>query len=61
MESYVSVIVLCEVLLTLFCVWGFLHEDKLRRWERAFFRAVIWTLWERFAAPVIVKLQEREG
>lgn len=61
METYVAIIILCEVLLMLAAVWGFLHEDKLRRWERAFFRAVIWTLWERFAAPVIVKLQEREG
>lgn len=61
METYVAIIILCEVLLMLAVVWGFLHEDKLRRWERAFFRAVIWTLWERFAEPVIVKLQEREG
>ena len=61
METYVAIIILCEVLLMLAVVWGFLHEDKLRRWERAFFRAVIWELWERFAAPVILKLQEREG
>ena len=61
METDVAIIILCEVLLMLAAVWGFLHEDKLRRWERAFFRAVIWELWERFDAPVIVKMQKREG
>lgn len=47
METYVSVVVLLEAIAVLFCVWGMLHENKLVKYEHAFAKAVIWTLWEK--------------
>ena len=46
-ETKLAVIVLLEVLATLVTVWGFLHEAFLIRVERAFVKALGWTLWER--------------
>ena len=34
METSVAIIILCEVLFTLFAVWGFLHEQTLVALER---------------------------
>lgn len=47
METYVAVIILCEVLAVIGTVYGFLHEDKLIRFERALFGAVIRTIAEK--------------
>lgn len=47
METWVAVVILCEVILTLLCVFGMIHEEKIVRVEHAFVKAVIWTLWEK--------------
>jgi len=47
LETHVAIIILCEAIAIVLCVWGLLHEEKLIRIERAFFGAVLWTLWER--------------
>lgn len=47
METGVAVVILCEALAIIACVYGFKHEDKLIRIEHAFIKAVIWTLWEK--------------
>lgn len=33
METWLAVVILCEVLCTLFILWGFMHEDKLIQFE----------------------------
>ena len=47
METWVAVIIFCEVLAVLGAVYGFLYEDKLIRFEHAFFGAVVWTIREK--------------
>jgi len=61
LETHVAIIILCEAIAIVLCVWGLLHEEKVIRFERAFFGAVLWTLWERFAVPVIIRIQKKEG
>ena len=39
MDTALSVIILCELMLTLFVVWGFLHEKSFVRLEHAIARA----------------------
>ena len=39
MDTALSVMILCEVMLTLFVVWGFLHEKSFVRLEHAIARA----------------------
>ena len=39
MDTALSIMVLCEVLITLFVVWGFLHERSFVRLEHAIARA----------------------
>ena len=52
METFVAIIILCEVLITLACVFGMIHEDKIVRIEHAFVKAITWHLLE--------KMQHRE-
>ncbi len=40
MDTALSVMILCEVMVTLFVVWGFLHEQSFVRFEHAIARAV---------------------
>lgn len=40
MNTTLSVMILCEVMLTLFVVWGLLHEQSFVRVEHAVVRAV---------------------
>ncbi len=40
METFVAIIILCEVLLTLFGVWGFLHEQTLVALEHNIVRLI---------------------
>ena len=40
MDTALSIMILCEVLVTLFLVWGFLHEQSFVRFEHAVARIV---------------------
>lgn len=48
MEHWIAAVILLEAAVMIFAVLGFIYEDKLRRFERALFGAVLWTLAERF-------------
>lgn len=39
-ETWLACIIIIEVLLTLFCVWGILHEDTLVRFEHRTYRKI---------------------
>lgn len=47
METWIAVVIVCEAILIVACVLGFLHEDKIIRLEHAFVKSVVWTLWEK--------------
>lgn len=47
METWIALVIVCEAILIVACVFGFLHEDKIIRIEHAFVKAVVWTLWEK--------------
>ena len=62
MDTALSVIILCEVLVTLFVVWGFLHEQSFVRFEHAIARAVagkVRALRRRRAAAAHRKVNRR--
>ena len=53
MDTALSVMILCEVMLTLFVVWGLLHEKNFIRVEHAIARAAgrkLRAIRRRFAA-----------
>ena len=38
MDTALSIIILCEFLVTLFVIWGFLHEQSFVRFEQKLYR-----------------------
>lgn len=50
--------IVLETLLAAFIIWGILNEKKLVRIEHAFYKAVVWELYERFAERDVNKMRE---
>lgn len=49
MSTTMSIIILCEVLFTLFIVWGFMHEEKFVAFEDKIIFAVLRKIRKRKA------------
>lgn len=67
METWLAVVILCEVLCTLLILWGFMHEDKLIQFEDNiifFFKYKIRKLKKFFKAvkvSICAKSLKKEG
>lgn len=55
MSATLSIIILCEVLFTLFIVWGFMHEEKFVAFEDKIIFAVLRKIRRRKANREIIR------
>lgn len=58
---WILFVIALEAALMAFIIWGVVNEQKLIRVERAFAKAVIWTLYERFAEPDVARIRMQDG
>lgn len=58
---WIFFVIALEAALMAFIIWGVVNERKLIRIERAFAKAVIWALYERFAEADVARIRIRDG
>lgn len=58
---WIFFVIALEAALAVFIIWGIRNEQKLIRIERAFAKAVIWALYERFVERDVARIRMRDG
>ena len=58
MSTTLSIIILCEVLFTLFIVWGFMHEERFVAFEDKIIFAVLRKIRKRRAHNEVIRREK---